>query len=70
LRLSALLSLTVVILLTLAGGAHAHCVPFIGWCYGHHPDPRSVPEIDPGLAASGVMLLTASILVLLDRRSA
>jgi len=70
LRLIALLSDTVVVLLTLAGGAHAHCIPFIDKCWGHDPDPRSVPEIDIGMAASGVTLVIASILALVDRLSA
>jgi hypothetical protein len=60
LRLSALLWVTILILLTLTGGAHAH------W---HDKDPSSVPEIDVGMAASGVTLVIASILVLVDRLS-
>ena len=58
------------LLLLLAGGkAHAFtiCIPFIG-CFGlPSPTPQSVPEIDAGMAASGVTLLIASTMVFTDR---
>lgn len=71
-RLGALLSFTVVILLTLGGGAHAYsiCIPFIGCFNIPFPSPHAVPEIDPTMAVRGVTLLIASTLVLVDRLSA
>jgi hypothetical protein len=68
-RIGSVIVLSFLVLLLADGRAHASgfCIPYLG-CFGSPPPtPRSVPEIDAGMAVSGVTLLIASTMVLLDR---
>jgi hypothetical protein len=54
-----------------AGGAGQICIPFFNICIDF-PPPHShyvgAPELDVGMAVSGVTMLAASILVIVERR--
>ncbi len=68
-RIASVIVFSFLMLLLADGRAHALeiCLPIIG-CIGFpNPTPNSVPEIDAGMAVSGVTLLIASTMVLVDR---
>jgi hypothetical protein len=68
-RITSVLVLSLVILSLASARAYAFsiCLPFVG-CFGFpSPAPQTVPEIDAGMAVSGVTLLIASTMVLVDR---
>ena len=68
-RIGSVIVLSFLVVLLADTGAHALtiCLPVIG-CIGFpSPTPHSVPEIDAGMAVSGVTLLVASTMVLVDR---
>jgi hypothetical protein len=68
-RIGSIVVLTGSVVLTLHGMAHAGEWCFFGICFPipDPPTPHSVPEIDAGMAVSGVTMLVASALVIVDR---
>jgi len=61
--------------LALGGTAHAGeiCIPFFHYCFEFSPPAphsyyASAPELDVGMAVSGVTMLVASVLVIVERR--
>jgi hypothetical protein len=66
-RIGAIIVLSFLVLLIADGRAHAGLCIF-GFCFPpFKPTPVSVPEIDVGMAMSGVTLVIASTIVLVDR---
>jgi len=72
-RIGSLIPLVGLAVLTVGGIAHANeiCIPFIG-CFpvigGNGGGHTGAPELDVGMAVSGVTMLVASILVIVERR--
>jgi hypothetical protein len=72
-RIGSLIPLVGLAVLTIGGVAHANqiCIPYIG-CFnvggGGNGGHTGAPELDLGMAVSGVTMLVASILVIVERR--
>jgi hypothetical protein len=75
-RIGSLVFMVAAAISALPGAAHAYewCIPYWG-CISFggpsYPGPSSVtgaPEIDAGMAISGVTMLVASVLVIVERR--